>query len=173
MRKGGVEPPPLAGLDPKSSASANSATFAAVLPRGSVPGFCAEAGTGRAWRTSELSHTGNARKPKAQCNKAPRGCQCHLTVRLRLRQHERKWHLLRSPRILKESGSAFRAAKFAPGSSFRHSRPCTPRVRKLMKIIAIREIMWPGLPPGQPLGGLKPAAHDLEGSHLLNNTVLT
>ena len=28
MRKRGVEPLPLAGLDPKSSASANSATFA-------------------------------------------------------------------------------------------------------------------------------------------------
>ena len=28
VRKGGVEPPPLAGPDPKSGASANSATFA-------------------------------------------------------------------------------------------------------------------------------------------------
>ena len=28
VRKGGLEPPPLAGPDPKSGASANSATFA-------------------------------------------------------------------------------------------------------------------------------------------------
>ena len=31
VRKRGVEPLPLAGLDPKSSASANSATFACLL----------------------------------------------------------------------------------------------------------------------------------------------
>ena len=31
MRKRGVEPLPLAGLDPKSSASANSATFAGLF----------------------------------------------------------------------------------------------------------------------------------------------
>ena len=77
VRKGGVEPPPLAGLDPKSSASANSATFAAVLPRSSVPGSQAEAGTGRAWRTSELSIAGRARKPRQELNKAPRACQRH------------------------------------------------------------------------------------------------
>ena len=31
VRKGGLEPPPLAGPDPKSGASANSATFAQLL----------------------------------------------------------------------------------------------------------------------------------------------
>jgi hypothetical protein len=31
VRKRGVEPLPLAGLDPKSSASANSATFAGLV----------------------------------------------------------------------------------------------------------------------------------------------
>ena len=30
VRKGGLEPPPLAGPDPKSGASANSATFASL-----------------------------------------------------------------------------------------------------------------------------------------------
>ena len=34
MREIGFEPIPLAGLDPKSSASANSATLAALCPKG-------------------------------------------------------------------------------------------------------------------------------------------
>ena len=37
VRKRGVEPLPLAGLDPKSSASANSATFAVVQPELMLP----------------------------------------------------------------------------------------------------------------------------------------
>src|SRR4051812_18695040 len=36
VRKGGLEPPPLSGLDPKSSASTSSATFARAAERQST-----------------------------------------------------------------------------------------------------------------------------------------
>ena len=45
MRKGGLEPPPLAGPDPTSGASANSATFAHCHYKSSL-GFIDSAGVG-------------------------------------------------------------------------------------------------------------------------------
>jgi hypothetical protein len=72
VRKGGVEPPPLAGLDPKSSASANSATFAVVPSECRISGYLSQPAAGEAKAMASLTiksnQTGNLTKPLGSVN---------------------------------------------------------------------------------------------------------